>query len=192
MKDSYNRIHRLLHLYYSGMSSVAEENEIKQFFRSNPTLPDDLEKSRGLFSFNSSEPIPAVPESARTAVSRQIDRLELQEQAHSRGHHRIAWLSVAASLLIVASIGVFLIKNSAPNPYEMTDPAEAYAETKKALLLVAESFSLAEEEAKEAHQILESILTNSAELNDTSLFAGEEMLDFPIDSSFSDVTPAKI
>lgn len=192
MKDSYNRIQRLLHLYYSGLSSVAEENEIKQFYSSHPTLPDDLERSRGMFSFNSSAPIPEIPESARIAVSRQIDLLERQEQINTRGYRRMARLGIAAAVLIVASIGVFLIKNSGPKPYELTDPTEAYAETKRALLLVAESFTLAEEEAKEAHMILESLLTDGEALNDSAFFYESEMPNFPIDSSFTEAQSTNI
>lgn len=190
MKDTYNRIHRLLHLYYSGLSNVAEENELKEFYLSHPVLPDDLEKSRALFSFNSSESIPGIPESARTAVNRLIDSLEQQEQVHSRGYRWVTSLGIAASLLIVISIGVFLLKNSAPNPYELTDPAEAYTETKRALLVVAESFSLAEKEAQEANMILESLLTNG--LNDSLLMDDEESAPFSVDTIFSVDTSSNI
>lgn len=123
-------------------------------------------------------------------MNRLIDSLEQQEQVHSRGYRWVTSLGIAASLLIVISIGVFLLKNSAPNPYELTDPAEAYTETKRALLVVAESFSLAEKEAQEANMILESLLTNG--LNDSLLVDDEESAPFSVDTIFSVDTSSNI
>lgn len=86
-----------------------------------------------------------IPSGLEQRLSQKIDEWERQEMlsSHRRTTYRRRTLAIAASLLIVGGIGLYLI--SAPSGRgtidTYNDPELAYAETERALLLLAENLN---------------------------------------------------
>ena len=157
-KDLYY-IRQLLGLYYGGMTTRKQEHELMDFFTRTPEaeLPADMRADRRILVCRASVPLLKVPDGLESQLSSQIDMLDRKEERARRGRRLMAWISIAASLAIVVTATVFMIKDSSVSAYELTDPQEAQAETQRALLLVSECLNKADRKAEETDMLLERL-----------------------------------
>ncbi|MBC7920415.1 MAG: hypothetical protein H7Z75_04925 [Ferruginibacter sp.] len=143
----WNRIDSLVEKYWAGETTVAEERELKEFFRLLP--PEALSAPRReaalLFRYYAAAETPQPLGKAFDArLLRQLEARPLAPPSTPRGW-LVNWLKVAACLLMVAAT-VLVSRNEyrkAAETRRLTaletydDPRRAYEATKKALLLVS-------------------------------------------------------
>lgn len=179
MTPNIQRIKRLLSLYESGLSSIIQERELTRLLSEAQDLPEELKDYRDMILGVSRKIDVEVPSDLDASLSNTVDRLERVETATRRGNRWIMRAGIAASAMIVISIAGFLIKESRPSPYEITDPAEASECTKEAIITVAQELREADRAIKESCMILNKLL--SSETTD-SLDAEMEIESGGIDS----------
>lgn len=179
MTPNIQRIKRLLSLYESGLSSIIQERELTRLLSDAQDLPEELKDYRDMILGVSRKIDVEVPSDLDASLSNTVDRLERVETAGRRGNRWIMRAGIAASAMIVISIAGFLIKESRPSPYEITDPAEASECTKEAIITVAQELREADRAVKESCVILNKLL--SSETTD-SLDAEMEIESGGIDS----------
>ncbi len=81
----------------------------------------------------------------------------------------MAIASVAASVAILLTATVFVVKDSSSSVYELTDPQEAQDETQRALLLVSECLNKADRKAEETDMLLERLGFDMSMFEDDSM-----------------------
>jgi hypothetical protein len=147
MPMDLKRIEILLERYWNCVSTVEEENELKALFNRNP-VPDHLKESAALFKYYEQQKQAGLDEKFDEKIiarikhqqSPKIRRLNLS----LRNYMRVA----AAVLVILAASLVFRMevwKGEKPKMLLVEDtfktPEEAYIETKKAFILIAEKMN---------------------------------------------------
>lgn len=124
-----DKIEIILEKYFQGESSIAEENELKTYFSSSD-VAQHLEQYKPLFGYFSQ-------------VKEQRLTQEIPLQTKKRN---VAWLSIAASVVVLLGIGSYLyFNNSSTSPAVVANsnlgtydtPEEALAATQKALAMVS-------------------------------------------------------
>jgi len=124
-----DKIEILLEKYFQGETSIAEENELKNYF-SSLNVAQHLEQYKPMFGYFSH------------AKEQQFEQ-QVPLLPKSRDKKRnVAWLSVAASVVVLLGIGTYAYVNSnnvAQNQNLGTydDPEVAFRETQKALALLS-------------------------------------------------------
>ncbi|WP_035667602.1 hypothetical protein [Flavobacterium sp. 83] len=120
-----NKIEILLEKYFQGETSIAEENELRTYF-SSPDVAQHLEQYKLIFGYFS------LPKE-------QMLKQEIPLQSKK---HYVAWLSIAASVVVLLGIGAYIFYNN-DNVNEKQDlgtyddPEVALKETQKALALLS-------------------------------------------------------
>jgi hypothetical protein len=120
-----DKIEILLEKYFQGETSIAEENELKNYF-SSLDVAQHLEQYKPMFGYFS-----------------QAKEQEFQQQIPLQTKKRtVAWLSVAASIVVLLGIGtyVYVDNNNATQSQNLgtyDDPEVAFRETQKALALLS-------------------------------------------------------
>lgn len=159
-----NEIEKLLACYYDGETTDAEEKELKQFF-SEEEIPAHLLVEKELFLQMTVQPEPELPEGLKDRLICQMDEWDLQEkrtikrEKHARGI-RIQWIgSIAASLLLLFSAGMYLYKPSvSPIPQDTcATPEEAYIEAQKALFLFSSTLNRGMEQVETVQKTTQRI-----------------------------------
>ncbi len=121
-----DRIEKLIEKYFDGETSIAEENELQVYF-SSPGVAQHLEQYQPVFGYFAQ---------AKTQQFTQNVALKTKKRK------RAAWLSVAASVVVLFGIGTFMYTNEKAAASEdlgtYDDPEQAFAATQKALALVSE------------------------------------------------------
>ena len=122
-----DKIEILLEKYFQGETTIAEEKELKHYF-SSQNVAQHLKQYQPLFGYFSQ-------------VKEQQLTQEISLQTKKRN---VAWLSIAASAVVLLGIGTFYVseKNTAPAVAQTElgtydDPEEALAATQKALALLS-------------------------------------------------------
>lgn len=119
-----DKIEILLEKYFEGETTIAEEKELQHYF-STAEVPEHLQQYRSLFGFFSV----AKAETSQKALPLQ------------RKRRYAAWLSVAASVVILLGIGTFTYINYTNSTSQdlgtYDNPEEAFRETQKALALLS-------------------------------------------------------
>jgi len=124
-----DRIEILIEKYFEGESSIAEEQELRNYFSSSAIDPN-LEQYQSLFGYFSQ-------------AKAQNCKSEILLQSKKRN---IAWLSIAASVIVLLGIGTVTYLNY--NNSEQQDlgsydnPEVALKETQKALALLSENVNV--------------------------------------------------
>ena len=132
-----NRIENILEKYFQGETTIAEEKELKDYF-SSPDVAQHLEQYQPMFGYFSQ-------------VKEQKSTQEIPLITKSRDKKRnMAWLSIAASVVVLLGIGTFMYvseKNTAPvvtqselGTYD--NPEEALAATQKALAMLSNNVNV--------------------------------------------------
>ena len=120
----------LLEKYFDGETSIAEENELKNYFSSSDVAPH-LEQYKPLFGYF----IEAKDENFEKNIALFFKR------------QRVAWLSIAASVVVLVGVGTYVYFNSNNvkenkelGTYE--DPKEALEATQKALSMLSNNVNV--------------------------------------------------
>ncbi|MBS7232260.1 hypothetical protein KHA90_14640 [Flavobacterium psychroterrae] len=124
----FNKIEDILEKYFEGETSIAEENELKEYFSSS-NVAQHLEQYKPMFGYFSQ-------------VKEQKSTQEIPLKTKKRN---VAWLSIAASAVVLLGVGTYfyvseknatqVVAQSELGTYD--DPEEALAATQKALALLS-------------------------------------------------------
>jgi hypothetical protein len=128
-----NKIENILEKYFQGETTIAEENELKEYF-SSPDVAQHLEQYKPLFGYFSQ-------------VKEQKSTQEIPLQTKKRN---VAWLSIAASFVVLLGIGTYFFvseknETSVAAQSELgtyDNPEEALAATQKALSLLSSNVNV--------------------------------------------------
>ena len=122
MKKDLYHIKQLLSLYHSGMTTLAQEHELMEFFAVTPesALPNDMKADRRMMVLLAADGVCRVPAGLDAQLSAHIDMLERREHRGRRGRRLMAIASVAASVAILLTATVFVVKDSSSSVYELT------------------------------------------------------------------------
>jgi len=120
-----DRIEILIEKYFEGETSIAEEKELKAYFSSSD-VAQHLEQYKPVFGYFSQ----AKQEQFTASIPLKSKRRKI-----------VAWLSVAASVVVMLGIGFFAYQNTSEPTQEnlgvIDDPEIAFKETQKALALIS-------------------------------------------------------
>lgn len=119
------RIESLLEKYFDGLTTLAEEKELSAYFSSSAVEPH-LEQYRDMFGYFA-------------AARSENPQMALQALPKVRTSTKTAWLSIAASVVVLLGVGSYFMFNNpqAQNLGTYDDPQIAYRETQKALALLS-------------------------------------------------------
>lgn len=124
-----DKIEQLIEKYFEGNTSVAEEKELKHYFTSNLVAPH-LEQYTALFGYCQH----AKQEACEATILVNKNQFGTKK-----------WLSIAASVLLLSSIGLVFYKSNQKNEIQnvgtVNDPEIAFRETQKALDLVSKQLN---------------------------------------------------
>lgn len=124
----YNKIEQLLEKYFNAETSIAEEKELRAYFAS-PNVAAHLLQYKPVFDYFS--------------FSKELEfQAEIPKLPKSRDKERkLAWLSIAASVVVLLGIGSYFFVNKNTNQSQdlgtYDDPEIAFRETQKALALLS-------------------------------------------------------
>jgi len=127
-----DKIEKILNNYFEGETSSAEEKELKAYFASS-NVAQHLEQYKSVFGYFSQ------------AQSLQYTAT-IPLKAKKRSN--VAWLSIAATVVVLLGIGTFMYTTTNEKPKELSDlgtyndPEVALAETEKALTLVSQKINV--------------------------------------------------
>ncbi|MRX38262.1 hypothetical protein GJU43_03165 [Flavobacterium sp. LC2016-23] len=128
-----NKIENILEKYFQGETTIAEENELKEYF-SSPDVAQHLEQYKPMFGYFSQ-------------VKEQKSTQEIPLQTKKRN---VAWLSIAASFVVLLGIGTYFFVSEKNEPSVVAqselgtydNPEEALAATQKALALLSNNVNV--------------------------------------------------
>jgi len=121
----FDKMEILLEKYFEGQTSIAEENELKNYFSSLNVAPH-LEQYRPLFGY--------FVEAKDENFDKKLPLISKKQ--------KMAWLSIAASIVVLVGIASYTYfnmnkpnENAALGTYD--DPKEALEATQKALAMLS-------------------------------------------------------
>lgn len=121
-----DKIEKILEKYFEGETSIVEENELKNYF-SSPYVAQHLKQYKPMFGYFSQA---------------KQERFEARLPLKTKKINRLAWLSIAASIVVLLGVSTFTYLNYNDNsPQDLgtyDDPEVAFRETQKALALISE------------------------------------------------------
>lgn len=119
MQDNIKEIRRLLALWYECKTDAEDSRRLAALLAKAENLPADLEAERRMFAALSEAAVTqsAVSEGLGSRLEEALDCEELAERRR-KGRLRMAWVSAAASLLLVAGVAIKLIIPTAPAQQE--------------------------------------------------------------------------
>jgi hypothetical protein len=125
------KIEQLIEKYFQGETSIAEENELKNYFSSS-NVAQHLEQYKPIFGYFSQ------------AKTEQFDKMI---PLKTKKQNKAMWFSFAASVVVLLGIGTFMyFNNETPKTsgeygtYE--NPEVALKETQKALALLSKNVNI--------------------------------------------------
>jgi len=131
------RIEKLNEKYWAGETSLAEEKELKDYFKENPSLSKD-----GRYF---------------AEVKKQQQVKPVHSFAHPGRRKKQTWLSMAAAILILITIGFFVFQNeNKQDQFAVQDPQEAFEITKASLLMISEGLNKGKTYSQELNKINEA------------------------------------
>ncbi|MBS7255672.1 hypothetical protein [Flavobacterium branchiicola] len=128
-----DKIENILEKYFQGETTIAEEKELKEYF-SSPNVAQHLEQYKPMFGYFSQ-------------VKQQKSTQEIPLQTKKRN---VAWLSIAASVVVLLGIGTyfFMSEKNADQTVAQSElgtydnPEEALKATQKALALLSNNVNV--------------------------------------------------
>jgi hypothetical protein len=149
-----NRVEILLERYWNCVSTVEEENELKALLNSKD-LPDNLKESAALFKYFELQKQTTLDAKFDEEI---VEKIKNQQSPKVRklNHSFQNYMKVAAAVLVIlAASFIFRMEywqGEKPKLLLVEDtfqtPEEAYAETKKAFLLIAEKMNSGRKQAQ--------------------------------------------
>lgn len=106
-------IEELKEKYWKGETTLDEEKQLKQHFRSSPALSKESDYFRLL----------------------KKER-EVKYEGETKIPSRRRWVPAAASISIGLITALLVLQESSKDPYAINDPEKALEETKKALMMI--------------------------------------------------------
>ncbi len=145
------KLNELLERYWACESSLEEEQQLHEYFRTN-TVPEHLKETAALFHYFDASKKKSVDDAG---FDEEV-LTKLKTEAPKKGKMvRLVYNSmrIAAGLAVVVAATWFIrteIRKTTPQAMVDTydDPKLAFEETKKALLMISKSFGRAETETK--------------------------------------------
>ena len=124
-----DKIEILIEKYFQGETSIAEENELKSYF-SLPDVAQHLKQYQPIFGYFS-----------QAKEHRFEQKIPLLPNTRDKKHN-VAWYSIAASVVVLLSIGTFTYfnDNTANSNQDLgtyKSPELALQETQKALAMLS-------------------------------------------------------
>lgn len=123
------KIELLLEKYFEGTTSIAEERELKAYF-SSPNVAQHLKQYQPVFAYFE-------------IAKQEKTKHELPQQTKSNTR---VWFSIAASVVVLLSVGTFAYFNFNTAPKEdlgsFDTPEEAFVATQKALTMLSENVNV--------------------------------------------------
>lgn len=129
-----NKIEDILEKYFQGETSIAEENQLKEYFSSS-NVAQHLEQYKPMFGYFS-------------LAKEQKSTYEIPLQSKKRN---VAWLSIAASAVVLLGIGTYFFVSEQKDTTAVAsqtelgtyqDPEEALKATQKALALLSSNVNV--------------------------------------------------
>ncbi|MBS1542839.1 MAG: hypothetical protein JST14_04355 [Bacteroidetes bacterium] len=151
------RINQLLEKYWNCETSLEEEKELKEFFQ-QPDVPANMLETAALFRFFEKERSRTVQENFERDVTKRLHKRPAGRMI-SMNFQGIARIAAGIAVVVVAT---YFIRQEIRKQYpkEMqdtyTDPQMAFEETKKALMLISNSFGKAKKEAEKVNLLNEA------------------------------------
>jgi hypothetical protein len=127
----FNKMEALLEKYFEGETSIAEENELKDYFSSSNVAPH-LEQYRPLFGY--------FTEAKEQKLTSEVPLVSKKR--------KVAWLSIAASVAVLMGVGTYTYFNNMDTAKESKelgtydDPEEAFEATQKALAMLSDNVNV--------------------------------------------------
>lgn len=119
-----DKIETLIEKYFQGETSIAEEKQLQDYF-SAPNVAQHLEQYQPMFAYFSQ---------ARRQQFTQAVPLQSKKRS-------VAWLSVAASVVVLLGVGTYIYMNGNSSKEETLgtydDPEVAFRQTQKALAMLS-------------------------------------------------------
>ena len=139
------RLEILLNRYWSCVSSLEEEKELRDYFNNNEVDEDMVEIGTLFRYYQSEKKIEKLDGSFDSSVTEKIKKIKVSRKPKLR-KLVYNYLKVAATVLIVITASYFYRQSLAPEKRPellgtFEDPKEAYEETKKALMLIAQQMN---------------------------------------------------
>ncbi len=136
----------LLEKYWSCETSLEEEQKLKDYFRGE--VPEALKETAELFRYFEQQQNMTVKQSFDAEVKKKI----VTKPAGRSASMYFNLARIAAGLVVVVAAGYFVreeVRKAYPTQNEDTfsDPKLALEETKKALMMISNSFNKAHKEA---------------------------------------------
>ena len=123
----FNKMEALLEKYFEGETSIAEENELKDYFSSLNVAPH-LEQYKPLFGY--------IVDAKKEKFTQNVNLISKKS--------KIAWLSIAASIVVLLGVSTYAYFNvnetkvsQELGTYE--DPKEALEATQNALAMLSDN-----------------------------------------------------
>jgi hypothetical protein len=143
-----NKIELLIEKYFQGETSIAEENELRTYF-SSLNVAQHLEQYKPLFGYLS-----------LAADQNFAPEISLLPKSRDKKHN-VAWLSIAASVVVLMGIGTYVYYNyeDANGKQDLgtyDDPEVAFKQTQKALALLSNHVNVGIESVKYIEEYQES------------------------------------
>jgi hypothetical protein len=130
MKKNKKYLEKLLQKYLEAKTSVEEEFELRDIFASmEQKLDPKLYWARDLFAYSRKEALDSI----------NSNKSKVLEETKSLRFYKLA---AAIAALIVTSLGVYRLEEN----YKERKIKETYTETRKAFMLIAKQFELAQEQ----------------------------------------------
>lgn len=128
-----DKIENILEKYFQGETTIAEENQLKEYFSSS-NVAQHLEQYKPIFGYFSQ-------------VKQQKSTQEIPLKTKKRN---VVWLSIAASVVVLLGAGTYFLvskQNTAPAVAQTElgtydDPEEALKATQKALALLSNNVNV--------------------------------------------------
>ncbi|MCP2029439.1 hypothetical protein L1276_004626 [Flavobacterium sp. HSC-32F16] len=127
-----DKIENILEKYFQGETTIAEENQLKEYF-SSPSVAQHLEQYKPIFGYFSQ-------------VKQQKSTQDIPLKTKKRN---VVWLSIAASVVVLLGIGTFYFAGEKTTPVVVQselgtydNPEEALAATQKALALLSNNVNV--------------------------------------------------
>jgi hypothetical protein len=137
----YQEIEEILNRYLEGESTLEEETMLKEYF-SQADLPEEHREMKELFQYFAEENNDTAPHFDVSAELNSLVENEWKKETRNRFRRVVAWAGSAAAVLVF-SFGIFQYMNKPDTVIKDTykDPKLAYAETKRALLMVSRTMN---------------------------------------------------
>lgn len=141
-----DKLTQLLEAFYGGVATLAEEQELYRYFTSE-NISEEFEAEKqvflSLYKFSTDEDI-EVPSSLNHKLDSLIDGLSEKEKPQRRSIMLRRVTAIAASLLLLISLGLFMLNDRQPQQIladTYTNPEEAYIEAQKTLQLISSTLN---------------------------------------------------